>query len=119
VFEAIRNRFDGKKRNPFNEGEYGHRYARAMAAWGGVIAWTGFEYSGVSKTIKFKSDNGNWFWSNGYAYGTVTIKDSAVSLKVIGGQLELSEFDLGNHKHKFKKVQTIGEGEMINFSCKN
>uniref|UniRef100_A0A2B4S1T6 Lon protease homolog n=1 Tax=Stylophora pistillata TaxID=50429 RepID=A0A2B4S1T6_STYPI len=37
VFKNIRNRYDGYKRNPFNEGEYGHHYARAMAAWAGIL----------------------------------------------------------------------------------
>lgn len=29
----IRSRFDGRKRNPFDETECGHHYARALAAW--------------------------------------------------------------------------------------
>ena len=33
VVRNIRNRYDGLKRNPFNEAECGHHYARAMAAW--------------------------------------------------------------------------------------
>jgi hypothetical protein len=36
VFKAVRDRFDGRRRNPFNEPECGHHYARAMAAWGGI-----------------------------------------------------------------------------------
>lgn len=34
----IRSRYDGKKRNPFNEAECGHHYARAMAAWAEWLA---------------------------------------------------------------------------------
>ena len=33
VVRNIRDRYDGLKRNPFNEAECGHHYARAMAAW--------------------------------------------------------------------------------------
>ncbi|NLF01419.1 MAG: hypothetical protein GX601_10635, partial [Anaerolineales bacterium] len=33
VVEAIRARFDGARRNPWNEQECGHHYARAMASW--------------------------------------------------------------------------------------
>ena len=29
----IRSRFDGRRRNPFDETECGHHYARALAAW--------------------------------------------------------------------------------------
>lgn len=35
----VRNRYDGSRRNPFNEVECGHHYARAMASWGLVEAW--------------------------------------------------------------------------------
>ena len=48
--QAIRDRYDGKKRNPFNEVECGSHYARAMASWGAVLALTGFQYSGVTHT---------------------------------------------------------------------
>ncbi|TKG89590.1 hypothetical protein EYV94_25150 [Puteibacter caeruleilacunae] len=118
VFSAIRDRYDGQKRNPYNEGEYGHRYARAMAAWGGVVAWTGFEYSAVSKNMKFNAMNGNWFWSNGYAYGSVTINGTAVELNVIGGKLNLNTFMLGEKETKFKKPLTLNEGENIKFTVK-
>ncbi|MCP3931066.1 MAG: hypothetical protein GY705_18440 [Bacteroidetes bacterium] len=123
VFEAIRNRFDGKKRNPFNEGEFGHRYARAMAAWGGVIAWTGFEYSGVDKSMKFTDKPGKYFWSNGYAWGMCEIaKDGdnyKVALGVLHGKVELNTLQLGEHKaHAFKRTSLIGEGESVEFQYK-
>ncbi len=44
---AIRDRYDGKKRSPFDEAECGHHYARAMASWAAVLALTGFRYSGA------------------------------------------------------------------------
>ena len=119
VFEAIRNRFDGKKRNPFNEGEYGHRYARAMAAWGGVVAWTGFGYSAVAKSMRFNAINGNWFWSNGYAYGTVNIKDANINIEVLGGKIALNEFVLKNGKRiKFKEERVLSSGHNLAFEVK-
>lgn len=33
VVKDIRDRYDGEKRNPFDEAECGHHYARALAAW--------------------------------------------------------------------------------------
>ena len=73
VYGAIRERFDGYRRNPFNEGEYGHRYATAMAAWAGIPAWTGFRYSALDLSMSFHPREGRYFWSNGYRYGTVEI----------------------------------------------
>ncbi len=47
----IRDRYDGRKRSPFDEAECGHHYARAMASWAAVLALTGFHYSGVDKSM--------------------------------------------------------------------
>ena len=47
-----------------------------MASWSAVLALTGFHYSGIKKEITFNDINGNYFWSNGYAYGTVQLEES-------------------------------------------
>lgn len=94
----IRERYDGCRRNPFNEAECGHHYARAMAAWAAVLALTGFRYSGVSEAMQFKAQPGRFFWSNGYAWGTCRLKKRAagwnVELNVMQGALKLRTFTL-------------------------
>jgi uncharacterized protein (DUF608 family) len=52
VVEAIRRRFDGERRNPWNEQECGHHYARAMAAWAVPLALAGFHYSAVAQRLQ-------------------------------------------------------------------
>ncbi|MEA1878468.1 MAG: GH116 family glycosyl-hydrolase [Bacteroidota bacterium] len=116
----IRKRYDGKKRNPFNEAECGHHYARAMASWAAPIALTGFNYSGVSKTMKFKANEGLYFWSNGYSYGTIEIKFQNakydIRIKTLGGKLELKSFELRDKGSKdFEKVQVIEDGDEVSF----
>jgi uncharacterized protein (DUF608 family) len=37
--KAVRDRHDGRFRNPFNEPECGHYYSRCMAAWALLDAW--------------------------------------------------------------------------------
>jgi len=120
IYKAIRDRYDGNKRNPFNEGEYGHRYARAMAAWGGVLAYTGFNYSAVKKSMNFNSKPGKYFWSNGYLYGTVEITDSglnkSVKLTSLNGPLNLNTFTLnGTGIIRFKTTKTIAPGKTEEF----
>jgi uncharacterized protein (DUF608 family) len=39
IVRAVRARHDGYKRNPFNEPECGHNYARSMASWNCLLAW--------------------------------------------------------------------------------
>jgi hypothetical protein len=68
---SIRARYDGLKRNPYDEAECGHHYGRAMASWGAVLAMTGFHYSAVEGNLTFGLKSGTSFWSNGYAYGIV------------------------------------------------
>ncbi len=45
IVEAARQRHDGIRRNPWNEPECGHHYARALASWSSVLALSGFEYA--------------------------------------------------------------------------
>ncbi len=44
IVRAVRDRHDGQKRNPWNEFECGHHYARAMASWSLVLAMSGQQY---------------------------------------------------------------------------
>jgi len=103
----IRDRYDGKKRSPFNEAEAGHHYARSMMAWAGILATTGFQYSGVEKSMRFTSKPGTYFWSNGYSYGTCEIKNNGAEITVLSGKLELDSFSLegvGTKKFKTKII---------------
>ena len=103
--KSIRDRFDGYKRNPYDEPECGHHYARAMASWAGVLALSGFHYSGVEKSMTFTSNPGNYFWSNGYAWGTCIIDEKKAVLHVLSGKVELSKFSLeGIGSIKLKNV---------------
>jgi len=96
--QDVRDRYDGRKRNPFDEAECGHHYGRAMVTWAAVTALTGFQYSGVSQAMQFKAQPGRFFWSNGYAWGTCRLKKGAagwnVKLNVMQGALKLRTFTL-------------------------
>jgi len=117
----IRDRYDGRRRSPFNEAECGHHYARAMASWAAVLAMTGFGYSGVEKSMTFAAKNGEFFFSNGYAWGTCSLKkgrkDIQVELSVLHGQLHLSKFVLRKFGHiRFDETLLIKAGEKAEFS---
>ncbi len=93
VIRAIRARFDGCRRNPFDEAECGHHYARAMASWGAVPAWPGFHYSAPAGTLTLDDRPGTWFWSTGQAWGTLRLARRGagrrVECDVLGGRLRL------------------------------
>jgi non-lysosomal glucosylceramidase len=109
--KAIRDRFDGAKRNPFSEPECGHHYARSMASWSLLLAWSDFHYSGVDRSMNFTSRPGTYFWSNGYAWGSCTVTPSSVTLSVLGGNLSLDRLTLTGRTSPVAKHIRIRAGE--------
>jgi len=92
----VRNRFDGIKRNPFNEEECGNHYARAMASWSAIIAISQFNYSAVTGKFTITAVPGNYFWSDGYAWGNAEVSPGKVVLTVHSGTLKLTQVELKN-----------------------
>ena len=116
--QAIRDRYDGRKRSPFNEAECGHHYARAMASWAAVLALTGFHYSAVSGCMTFNAKDGTHFWSNGYAWGLCKQKavkgGVKVELKVIHGDLRLERLCIkGAGEAVLRGARTIRAGKSL------
>jgi uncharacterized protein (DUF608 family) len=54
IVEAVRARYDGVRRNPWNEVECGHHYARAMSSWSLLTAFSGFRYSAPDGELEFR-----------------------------------------------------------------
>jgi non-lysosomal glucosylceramidase len=103
IIRAIRARYDGARRNPFDEAECGHHYARAMASWSAFATWNDISYSGVSATLSVGADKepGQRFWSTGSACGTwLAGQDGGGTLEVIAGRLPLRHLELGGQSHE-------------------
>jgi uncharacterized protein (DUF608 family) len=120
VVRDIRARYDGRKRNPFDEAECGHHYARAMNSWGLIPALTGFHYSALTGALSFAPSRRHvrWFWSIGTAWGTVelapTRRRTKVTLRVLGGRLALRQFTLTGFGSKdFKAAKTLPAGRTL------
>lgn len=100
VATAIRQRFNGKKRNPWNEFECGSNYARSMASFGVLYAYSGFKYDQTRGMIGFapKESAKNTFWSLGDAWGVYCQEDTtgapAAKLQLLHGTLEVKELQL-------------------------
>jgi len=115
--EAIRERFDGAKRNPFSEPECGHHYARSMASWALIPALGRFQYSGVNQSFAITGADGRWFWSNGSAWGTVDNQAGISVLEVIEGSLDLRSIIIGQTEYKYKKVLHLGAGQSLSLAA--
>jgi non-lysosomal glucosylceramidase len=92
-----------------------------MASWAAVLALTGFQYSGVDKTMTFAPQAGTYFWSNGYAWGTCSLKKNRrgtnVRLSVLQGRLTLSQFSLRDYgSMPFAEPLTIPAGSQAEFT---
>jgi uncharacterized protein (DUF608 family) len=92
---STRRRYDGERRNPWDEAECGHHYARAMAAWSAIIAASGFHYNAGRLTInpptklaEFRS-----FWSTGTGWGTFTKRAHKTEVSVLFGHLPVGDTD--------------------------
>jgi non-lysosomal glucosylceramidase len=92
----IRSRYDGEKRNPWDEAECGHHYARAMASWSSIVALSGFSYDRRNASVvaapRLASPEFQCFWATGTAWGTFAYSRSATSgtqfvLSVLFGNL--------------------------------
>jgi hypothetical protein len=104
---AIRDRYDGRRRNPFDEAECGHHYARALASWAAILTLSGFSYSALNGEMCFAcaGQEAKWLWSNGDAWGTLhqTPNGSGIdfSLHVHAGELHLKVLCIGEGSFSF------------------
>ena len=97
IVRACRSRYDGRVRNPFNEIECGHWYARAMASYALLQGLTGARYDAVDKTLHLESQvEGDFrsFLATGSGFGTVGIKDGKPFLEVRHGDIEVKQIKL-------------------------
>ncbi|MDB5157666.1 MAG: hypothetical protein JWR50_2373 [Mucilaginibacter sp.] len=93
IVRACRDRYDGEVRNPFNEYECGHWYARAMSSYGMLEGLTGVGYDAVNKDLHIDSKIGDFtsFLSTASGFGTVTLKSGVPSLNVAYGNIPVNK----------------------------
>lgn len=95
IVEALRSRYEGRTRNPWNEYECGNWYARAMSSYALLGALSGFRYSAVEKTLWFSPRLEvrpfQCFFSAASGFGTIALHERVVSIRVIEGLLNVEK----------------------------
>jgi hypothetical protein len=94
VVRTCRQRYDGQVRNPFNEYECGHWYARAMSSYALLFGLTGARYDAVEKVLYLAPTiRGDFhsFFASGSGYGTVGVKEGKAFYEPKSGTLEIKE----------------------------
>lgn len=105
IVRASRNRYDGRIRNPFNEYECGHWYARALSSYGYLQALTGVRYDAVEKKLYVDSKIGDFtsFLSTASGFGTVSLKTGKVSVDVVYGAIDINTIVLSGKSSPYHK----------------
>ena len=125
VIQAVRDRYDGEKRNPWNEIECGSNYARSMASFALLPIFSGFTFDVPKKHIGFSpiiSGNFRCMWNLGTGWGDFIKKESKYKIIIADGVLELKSICLGNLskvKHVCidgKKVPFTQDGSLLSFA---
>lgn len=100
IVRACRNRYDGSVRNPFNEYECGHWYARAMSSYGMLQGLTGVRFDAVDGTLFIDSRVGDFtsFISTDKGFGTVSLHKGKPSLTVAYGNIPVKEVIVSGKK---------------------
>ena len=92
VVTAVRDRYRGCNRNPFNEIECGSNYARSMASFALLPIFSGFSFDMPEKKIDFDPVLPGGFrapWFLDCAWGEYERKDGETALTVSDGALTL------------------------------
>ena len=101
IVKAVRARHDGVRRNPWNEVECGHHYARSMSSWALLLALSGVHCHVPRGELRFdpvveaSTDENVFtsFWSCGRGWGTYTQQRDGTggvwqpSVQVLGGDM--------------------------------
>lgn len=99
LVRAVRDRYDGKKRNPWNEVECGSNYARSMASYSLLPLYSGFRFDLPHGMIGFSplyptNRPFRCLWSADSAWGSVDIMPEQATIRIEEGHLSLQRLEL-------------------------
>jgi hypothetical protein len=138
VARGARDRYNGIKRNPWNDIECGGHYARAMSSWSVLLALEGSVYDGPRGALGFAPrctpDDFRAFFSTAEGWGTFTQKrvpgekglfapayrEQTDTIELRYGRLALKElsFALPEKSGRPKGVRIVAAGTPVRSSFK-
>jgi non-lysosomal glucosylceramidase len=103
IVKGARERYNGIKRNPWNEIECGDTYARAMSSWSLLLAAQGYSYCGPTRSLgfdpKIHPENHKSLFTTAEAWGTFSQNreegKQRNELLICYGKLPLEQLSLG------------------------
>ena len=96
IVKAIRERFDGERRNPWNEFECGSNYARSMASFSLIPCLLGYSADLYRGKLSFlpAEDEVRGFFGNDGCWGEYTQDVGEIRLEIFGGSMKLNELEV-------------------------
>lgn len=121
MVRAVRARYNGERRNPWDEEECGHHYARAMASWSLLLALSGYHYDGSAGRMSFAprvaEANFRSFWSSGSGWGTFRQQGGrnlrTARLDILYGDVKLNELLLSGVVKKTIAAKVTVDGKKV------
>jgi hypothetical protein len=116
VVASVRERYDGRRRNPFDEAECGHHYARAMASWGLVNLLAGWRYSAVGQQVTLAAGVAGTIhvFTAGSAWGVVSRQGGeGARIEVHGGRLRVARVEVGGRLVDLGSSRLLGPGDAL------
>lgn len=107
IVRLARDRYDGRVRNPFNEYECGHWYARALSSYALLQGLTGVRYDAVDRTLHIDSRVGGDFRSflaTATGFGTVGLEHGRPFLDVKHGHIRVREVLVSGRSSELKRA---------------
>lgn len=99
IVTAVRDRYDGRARNPWDEYECGGYYVRAMASYALLQAFSGFRYSAATKTVWFDPKRAGrpfrCFFSTATGFGVASLTAKSFTITMTEGYLKMDQLRLG------------------------
>jgi uncharacterized protein (DUF608 family) len=94
IVRTCRNRYDGKVRNPIDEYECGHWYARAMSSYALLQGLTGVRYDAVTQEMYINSHIGDFtsFISAETGFGNVGMRNGKPFYEGVYGDIVIKRF---------------------------
>lgn len=116
VERRLRARYDGTRRSPWNEIECGNHYARSMASWAVLLAFTGVQWDAPTSTLSFDPAVPGplrALFTTGAGWGRVEIDNDAVTIALLGGSLQVERLRVRGRDVCRALTLTAGESRTV------
>ncbi|MCD6351976.1 MAG: hypothetical protein J7M26_07645 [Armatimonadetes bacterium] len=131
VAKGARERYDGVRRNPFDEPECGHHYARPMSSWSLLLALTGVQVDGPAQQLtlrRWPPWPARWLLLAPEGWGTIEILPpggqvpARLTVRCDQGQMQWTTFRLPQApglKHRGLAIElATSQGQTLTATCK-